>query len=161
MGLSCPSRKCYLQLTPSSYDTGSIGAVTVMPHFEKTFGILTSVMRGFTVSLIMLAGAVPSVFAGQLADRFGRLPIVCMGASIFTVGGGMEGAASQLPVFLIGRALCGLGEGIWLSNVSVYITEIAPKSMRGVLVSMPQLMASAGICLGYVSLQNSNLDLLT
>lgn len=104
----------------NGYDTGSIGAVTVMPYYEKTFGILTPLMRGFTVSLIMLTGAAPSLFAGQLADRYGRLPIVCLGATVFVAGAIMQGAASQMAVFLAGRAFCGLGEGLWLSNVSVY-----------------------------------------
>ena len=30
-----------------------------------------------------------------------------------------------------------------------YITEIAPRTRRGMLVSMPQFMATAGICAGY------------
>lgn len=106
-------------LTVSSYDTGSIGAITIMPSFEATFGVLSPIIRGFTVSLIMLAGAVPSVFAGQLADRFGRLPIVCLGATVFVIGAIMECVATGLPLFWVGRIACGLGEGIWLSNVSV------------------------------------------
>lgn len=104
----------------NGYDTGSIGAVTVMPFFENTFGILSPIMRGFTVSLIMLTGAAPSLFAGQLADYYGRLPIVCLGAAVFVIGAIMQGAASHMPTFLVGRGLCGLGEGLWLSNVSVY-----------------------------------------
>lgn len=119
-----------------------------MPYFEKTFGVLSPTTRGWTVSLIMLAGAFPSLFAGQIADRYGRLPVVCMGASIFAVGTICETAASQLPVLLVGRILCGLGEGMWISNISVYITEIAPKAKRGTLVSLPQFQSVAGICAG-------------
>ncbi|KAL1302720.1 hypothetical protein AAFC00_003075 [Neodothiora populina] len=133
----------------NGYDTGSIGAVTEMPYFEATFGKLSPFHRGFTVSFIMLAGAVPSFFAGQLADRFGRLSIVSFGALVFMMGVIMEGLASHIAMFLVGRGLGGLGEGLWLSCVSVYVTEIAPSARRGMLVSMPQLMACAGICAGY------------
>lgn len=108
-----------LCLYHSSFDTGSIGAVTEMKYFSSTFGELTPTMRGFTVSLIMLTGAVPSFFAGQLADRYGRLSIVMAGALVFATGAVLQGAAYQLPMFLVGRALCGFGEGLWLSNVSV------------------------------------------
>lgn len=90
-----------------------------MPAFEASFGVLSPIIRGFTVSLIMLAGAVPSIFAGQLADRFGRLPIVCLGASVFTLGAVLECVAEALPLFWVGRILCGLGEGLWISNISV------------------------------------------
>jgi MFS family permease len=102
-----------------SYDTGSIGAVTEMPFFATSIGELTPFLRGFTVSLIMLAGAFPSFFAGQLADRFGRLAIVAAGALVFAIGAALEGGANKLGMFLAGRALCGIGEGLWLSNVSV------------------------------------------
>jgi MFS family permease len=106
-------------LTSPSYDTGSIGAITEMPTFLSTIGHLTPVMRGFTVSLIMLTGAFPSFFAGQLADRFGRLAIVMAGALTFMVGAILQGSSSRLESFLVGRALCGLGEGLWMSTVTV------------------------------------------
>ena len=90
-----------------------------MPYFEMTFGVLSPTIRGFTVSLIMLMGAVPSFFSGQLADRFGHLRIVMVGALVFALGVILEGSASQLSMFLVGRALAGIGEGLWLTNVSV------------------------------------------
>lgn len=69
----------------------------------------------------MMTGAIPGIFAGQLADRFGQLSVVCAGALVFTLGTAMEGESGKLGVFLAGRALAGLGEGLWLwlSNVSV------------------------------------------
>ena len=78
-------------------------------------------MRGFMVSLIMLMGAVPAFFAGQLADRYGQLRTIMVGSTIFTIGAILQGTAFTLPVLLVGRALAGLGEGFWLSNVSVYV----------------------------------------
>ena len=92
-----------------------------MPHFELTIGTPTPAMRGFIVSFLMLMGAVPTFFAGQLADRYGQLNVVMVGSTLFTLGAVLQGAASTLPMLLVGRALAGLGEGLWLSNVSVYV----------------------------------------
>ena len=92
-----------------------------MPHFELTIGTLTPAMRGFIVSFLLLMGAVPAFFAGQLADRYGHLQIVMVGSMIFTLGAILQGAAFAIPMLLVGRALAGLGEGLWLSNVSVYV----------------------------------------
>ena len=91
-----------------------------MPHFEATIGILTPAMRGFVVSFLMLIGAVPAFFAGQLADRYGQLRVVMVGSTIFIVDAILQGAASALPMLLVERALAELSEGIWLLNVSVY-----------------------------------------
>ena len=112
-------------------------------------GNLSPALRGVTVSMIMLTGVVPSFFAGHLADRYGRLVVIMAGALIFAIGAILQAAAYSLPVFMLGRALGGIGEGTWMSALAVYITEIAPSSRRGALVSMPQLMATAGICAGY------------
>ncbi len=52
-------------------------------------------------------------------------------------------------MFNTGRALSGLGEGIYLSSMSVYICEIAPSKYRGILAGLPQFMATLAICAGY------------
>lgn len=143
-----------------------------MPAFLETFGHLSPTMRGFTVSLIMLTGAFPAVFAGQIADRLGRLRIIMSGALVFLVGSILCAAASKLQMFLVGRALCGIGEGLWLSNVAVYICEvggqdqcilsvcshafqIAPSKRRGTFVSLPQFASAAGVCGGYFTCYGS------
>jgi MFS family permease len=130
-------------------DTGSIGAIATMPQFEKSIGRLAPFLLGFTVSLIMLTATIPSVFAGYLADKFGRLHVIAAGALFFVLGTILQGAANGLTTFLVGRALGGFGEGVFLSNVSVYICEIAPMKRRGMLAGLPQFMATAGICIGY------------
>ena len=105
---------------PQSYDTGSIGAITVMPYFQQDFGVLTPKLRGFVVSFLMLAAAIPSVFAGHLADRFGRLRIVMAGAIVFALGTALEAGSSTLAMLLVGRALAGFGEGLYLGNLNVF-----------------------------------------
>lgn len=130
-------------------DTGAIGAIMAMPAFTTSMGPLSATLVGFTVSLIMLTGAVPSVFGGYLADRYGRLKVILAGAVLFGLGAAIQGAAYALPPFLVGRALAGLGAGAFLSNISVYICEVAPARHRGILAGLPQFMATAGVCLGY------------
>lgn len=67
----------------------------------------------------MLTGAFPSFFAGQMADKLGRLPVVSMGAAIFAIGATVEASSFHLAMLLVGRALCGFGEGMWISNIVV------------------------------------------
>lgn len=120
-----------------------------MSTFQAQIGVLTPTMRGLTVSLLLLAGAPASLFAGVLADKFGHLSITFAGAVIFTVGAALETGAVNLAMLLVGRSLVGIGEGLYLGNMNVYICEIAPKARRGTLVAMPQLLVTAGTCVGY------------
>jgi MFS family permease len=126
-----------------------------MPSYTGTFGHLSPTMRGFTVSLIMLCGAIPATIAGYLADRFGRLRIMIAGAVLCTIGCVLECAAFHLWLFLIGRALMGIGQGFALTNIGVYICEIAPSRSRGKFVSLPQFGAAIGVCVGFFSCYGS------
>lgn len=113
----------------NGYGTGSIGSLTSMPQFHSSIGLLSPSQLGFTVSLIMLAGAIPSVFAGTLADKLGRLRVVLIGAILFVVGATIEasvGGSRGLIIFNIGCALAGLGEGVYLSCVSTYVSNFSP-----------------------------------
>ncbi|KAI1383693.1 putative MFS sugar transporter [Hypoxylon trugodes] len=133
----------------NGYDTGSVGAITHMPQFAESIGQLSATMLGITVSMIMLTGTLPSVFAGHLADKFGRLTIIIPGAVLFGIGALLQGLARNLAMFIAGRAVAGFGQGVFLSNISVYICEIAPLRYRGTLAGLPQFMATAGVCAGY------------
>lgn len=139
----------------NGYDTGSIGAVISMEQFTTSIGKLSPTLVGFTVSLIMLGGAVPSVFAGSLADAYGRLRVVSSGAMLFGVGALLQATATSLAQLLLGRTIAGLGEGVYLSNMAVYISEISPTMNRGVLAGLPQFMATVGICMGYFTCYGS------
>ncbi|KAH8595673.1 general substrate transporter [Bisporella sp. PMI_857] len=133
----------------NGYDTGAIGAITTMSQWEEVVGKLSPSLIGSTVSIIMLAGAIPSVFAGNLADKHGRIKVILAGAIIFGIGAIVQGSSMSLPQFLVGRAFSGLGEGVYLSTMAVYICEIAPMKYRGVLAGLPQFAATAGVCFGY------------
>lgn len=139
----------------NGYDTGAIGAMTVMPQWTSTMGNLSPSLVGFTVSLIMLTGAMPAVFAGNLADRFGRVKTIMGGGILFGLGALIQGSAMSLAQFLVGRALSGLGQGVYLSIVAVYVCEIAPVKSRGILAGLPQFMACAGVCTGYFTCYGS------
>ncbi|KAI0148329.1 putative MFS sugar transporter [Hypoxylon sp. NC0597] len=133
----------------NGYDTGSIGAITHMPQFTKSVGELSASMLGITVSMIMLTGTFPSLFAGHFADKYGRISVIIPGALLFGVGALVQGTSHGIGQFIAGRAIAGFGQGVFLSNISVYICEIAPLRYRGTLAGLPQFMATAGVCAGY------------
>ncbi|KAI0410510.1 general substrate transporter [Xylaria grammica] len=139
----------------NGYDTGSIGAITAMPQFTESLGKLSPSLLGFIVSVILLTGAVPSVFAGHLADKYGRLTVIFPGAILFGVGSLVQGTAFSQAQLIVGRGIGGLGEGIFLSIISTYICEIAPVRHRGTLAGLPQFMSVTGIAFGYFTCYGS------
>ncbi|RFU26710.1 hypothetical protein B7463_g9635, partial [Scytalidium lignicola] len=130
-------------------DTGSIGPLTAMPQFTASFGLLSPSVHGIIVSSILLSAASASFFAGHLADRVGRVRGMAIGSFLFGLGAAFEAGSVNLAMLIVGRLLTGVGQGLFLSDLIVYTTEISPPSIRGTMASIPQFLTTIGVCLGY------------
>ena len=131
-------------------DTGTIGPVTDMKDFKASFGgSENSTIHGLIVSCILIPAALSSFFAGYVADRLGRPKGICIGVFIFGIGAAIEAGAVALSMFIVGRIVEGLGEGLFLGNLVVLICEISPTRTRGALTTGPQLATTLGLVLGY------------
>lgn len=120
-----------------------------MDSFQTTFGVLSSSVHGIVVSAILIGGMISGVFAGNLADIYGRIQTIVAGAIIFGIGATLECAAPKLGMFIAGRVIAGLGEGLFLGTLVVYICEIAPARRRGPLASLIQMYCITGVAAGY------------
>ncbi|KAF2462449.1 putative transporter [Lineolata rhizophorae] len=130
-------------------DTGIIGPVTVMESYTSEFGSQAATIHGLIVSSILIPASISSFFAGRLADVLGRPKGIAIGALIFGIGAAMEGAAVQIAMFVVGRIIEGIGEGLYLGTLIVYICEISPPSQRGPLTTGPQLLITVGLVAGF------------
>ncbi|KAI1341793.1 general substrate transporter [Xylariaceae sp. FL0016] len=130
-------------------DTGTIGPVTTMPTFVRNFGNFSAAVHGVIVSSILLSGLLMSLIGGILADRHGRPRIIGVGSFVFGIGAALETTSVQLAMFIVGRLIKGIGEGMFLMTVYVYIAEISPAERRGTVANIPQIMISSGIVLGF------------
>jgi len=130
-------------------DTGCIGPITTMPTFLDSFGPLSSTIHGILVSSILIPASLTSFFAGNVADRLGRISTCSIGGLVFAVGTALEAAAQDMAMLFVGRCITGVGEGLFLSTLVVYVCEIAPARQRGVLASVQQLLVTMGIAVGY------------
>ncbi|KAG2165921.1 hypothetical protein JADG_005660 [Aureobasidium aubasidani] len=130
-------------------DTGCIGPITTMPTFLDSFGPLSSTIHGILVSSILIPASLTSFFAGNVADYLGRIKTCSIGGLIFATGTALESGAQNLAMLFVGRCITGVGEGLFLSTLVVYVCEIAPARQRGVLASVQQLLVTMGIAVGY------------
>ncbi|KAI1210210.1 general substrate transporter [Annulohypoxylon truncatum] len=130
-------------------DTGIIGPVTVMNDFTKYAGNPSPTIHGLIVSSILIPAAISSFFAGRVADALGRPLGIAIGSFIFGTGAALEGASVHIAMFIVGRVVEGIGEGLYLSMMVVYICEISPPRYRGALTTAPQLLTTLGLVTGF------------
>lgn len=120
----------------------------MMSQFKDVFGDLSPIIQGLVVSSILLPAALASIVAGSLADRISRTRTFAIGGAIFAVGVVLECASKNLAMLIVGRCISGVGEGLFLSVVTVYLCEIAPTAIRGRMLCTLQLYIVTGVALG-------------
>lgn len=129
------------------YDTGVISGALL---FLREAFHLSSLMQGVVTSIALAGAALGAAFAGRLADRYGRRPILLIVATVFVVGALLSAVASGLLGLLTGRLLVGVGIGGASMLTPLYLAEVAPAKVRGALVSFNQLAITVGILSSYL-----------
>lgn len=107
---------------------------------------------GLSVSMYGLAVAVMAPAAGVLSDRISRRGTLLLGLAVFTAGGVTCAAAPTLAVLVAGRAVCGIGTGMFLPAAYAWVGDEVPYEDRarvmGRVVFGWALALVAGVPLG-------------
>ncbi|GAA5925973.1 uncharacterized protein JCM15063_005174 [Sporobolomyces koalae] len=131
------------------FDTASISPITQMPSFVAHFGQLDPLTQGVLVSIILVPSALTGLLAGNLSDLISRKYTISLGCTIFALGSALSVASVSLDMLIAARCIAGVGEGLFLSAVGVYLCEISPKHLRGRLMIMNQIFNTGAIAAGF------------
>ncbi|EMR68154.1 hypothetical protein MGN70_005865 [Eutypa lata] len=132
------------------WDSSVIGGVINMPPFQADYGLLgdktaTANLEGNIVSVLQAGCFFGAIAAFPLTDMFGRKWCLVVAAFLTLVGVAMQAAASgNLGPVYAGRAIAGLGVGGSSVINPIYVTENAPRGIRGLLTGMYQLFIVTG-----------------
>jgi sugar porter (SP) family MFS transporter len=88
-----------------------------------------------------------AIFAGDLADFFGRRTTIIGGCIVFVIGVALQTASAGLGLLVAGRLVAGLGYGLVAATIIMYMSEIAPRKVRGAVVSAYQFCITIGLLL--------------
>ena len=132
------------------YDTGTISGVMAMDyvksHFPDNKTNFTSGESSLIVSILSVGTFCGALAAPLFSDRIGRRwTIILSTLIVFNLGVILQTAASEKNLLIAGRAIAGLGVGLLSSLVPIFISETAPKWIRGSIVSTYQFMVTVGL----------------
>ncbi len=130
------------------FDTAVInGTVTAI---TKQFD-MGPLLSGFVVSSALLGCVAGAYLAGRLADRMGRIKVMVLAATLFTISALGSGLSFGPVDLIVWRIVGGLGVGAASVIAPAYIAEIAPAAIRGRLGSLQQLAIVTGIFVALLS----------
>ncbi|KAJ4365902.1 hypothetical protein N0V83_008524 [Neocucurbitaria cava] len=119
----------------------------LVTDYRKTTFSVTSSQQSLVTSILSAGTFFGAIVAGDLADFIGRRFTIILGCLIFTIGGILEVASTGLGVMVAGRLIAGFGVGFISAIVILYMSEIAPKKVRGAVVAGYQFCITIGILL--------------
>lgn len=146
------------------YDIGATSAVILQLQSHEYSGVMwhttvneNSLLQGVITSSSMLGAMIGCVICLRFADTIGRRKTLLFAAVFYFLGAVVEGVSGfptwsvidGVSVLLTGRVIYGLGIGLAMQGAPAYIGEMAPASIRGLLVSMKEAFIVLGMLLGY------------
>lgn len=105
-----------------------LGVTTAMPQIASDLGGMST--YGWAVSALMLVSVVGTVVGGYLADRTGPRRPYLAGLVVFIAGLLISATAPSWPIFLLGRAVQGLGVGAVMSMAYAVVAIAFPQRLQ-------------------------------
>lgn len=115
--------------TTGGYDGSMLNGLNILPSYTDYFE-LTAATKGLNTASTFIGGFFGPIFAGVIADRFGRRPAIFWGTLVTLTGIILQGAAQNIPMFVIARIILGAGGQLSGIPATVYLCETFPSRWR-------------------------------
>ncbi|EGS19442.1 putative sugar transporter protein [Thermochaetoides thermophila DSM 1495] len=140
------------------WDVGTIGGVLAMPAMQEKYGFKDYDDKGKAnmsqnIASTLQAGCFLACFITPwLTDKWGRRWALIGTGAVTTVGvilqAGSAGKGS-LAAMYVGRFVAGLGVGAASMLTPLYVSECAPRAIRGGLTAFYQLFIVTGVMISF------------
>ena len=128
-----------------------VGVISGAQHFiEQDFKIGDKEIE-IIVSALLWGAVFGTLISGVLSSHYGRRRTILVSAVIFVIGSLACSMAHNEHTLIISRFFLGIAVGVASFTAPLYLSEIAPRAIRGSMISMYQLMITIGIVLAFLS----------
>ncbi|PKI75793.1 hypothetical protein CRG98_003836 [Punica granatum] len=130
------------------WDNATIAGAVL--YIKREFNLETQpAAEGLIVAMSLIGATLVTTCSGAMSDWCGRRPMLVISSAFYFLGSLVMLWSPNVYVLLLARFLDGLGVGLALTLVPLYISETAPPEIRGTLSTLPQFMGSGGMFLSY------------
>jgi len=125
-----------------------------MPAFIKKYGLTpgktAADLSGNIVSTLQAGCFFGSLGAYWIADKYGRKPSLITAAFTTILGVVIQTSSDgHIPALYVGRLVAGFGVGAASMLTPLYVSENAPRAIRGGLTGLYQLFIATGVMLSF------------
>ncbi|KAJ3199121.1 hypothetical protein HDU82_000701 [Entophlyctis luteolus] len=152
---------CSMSMFMYGYDASTFNTVNGFASWNSFFGdgscqknnatvvcssVLGTVNTGYTIGVIFTGFFITPL----IADMWGRKLPMMIGCCFIIGFTFMQTFAPSFTLHILGRGGIGLGQGLMLPIGPVYLGELAPREIRGTMMSFWQLFYSVGSLFSYL-----------
>lgn len=102
-----------------------------LPFYLQNLSNASASASGLAIAASTLASAIASLRYGFVKERLGFVSIVVIAFGVAAVGYLIIGIADSYNMVLIGLIIAGLGFGLLMPNLNVWLSSIIPDALRG------------------------------
>ena len=102
-----------------------------LPFYLKNLDNSSASAAGLAIAASTLASAIASLRYGVVKERLGYVQIVSLSFGVAAVGYFIIGIAGSYNLVLIGLIMAGLGFGLLMPNLNVWLSSIVDDAVRG------------------------------
>ncbi|KAB8313680.1 MFS transporter [Erwinia endophytica] len=124
---------CFAVVAMDGMDIALMGFIT--PALKTAWNVSTHQL-GVVISAALIGLALGAMFAGPLADRFGRRVIIVSSVFFFGLWTLATAFSHNIDQMMLFRFLTGLGLGAAMPNVGTLVAEYSPERKRAFIITV-------------------------
>ncbi|KAI4859369.1 general substrate transporter [Hypoxylon rubiginosum] len=155
----CIAICCIVTISSFQYglDYALVGGFMAMPGFLKVFGYYDHTSNKWAIdptvqqlisSLMTIGTFVGSLLVGPFSSKFGRRHGLWSASFLNLIATAIMIGTTNLGALYFARFILGISVGWFLTFAQVYINEVAPAHLRGVVFAVYQSQLSIGSIIG-------------
>ncbi|KAK0720972.1 MFS transporter [Lasiosphaeris hirsuta] len=145
------------------YDTATIAAFQAMVGFLEVFGYRDATLKAgwgidptaqqLITSFLNIGAMIGVLFTTHFSKwkYGGRREGIWVGTVIAFVGVAVQLGTDKIAAVVVGRALVGIANAFYITFANAYISEVAPRHLRGVFGGVFGIMPAIGSTIGTVT----------
>ncbi|MCR9063129.1 MAG: MFS transporter [Cytophagales bacterium] len=104
--------------------------------------------KGLIIGIFTVTAGFSRPFSGKLTDKWGRIPVMMVGAFVCVVCGFFYPVANTVFFFLLLRLVHGFSTGFKPTGTAAFIADIVPVTKRGEAMGIYGFVTSMGMAFG-------------